>query len=72
MVRKTNNYYNSNYLISPLSIGYAIKILETGAEGKTKEELATIINNYELPKVRNIDKKISIANAVFVNTVNFF
>ena len=70
MVRRTNNYYNSNYLISPLALGYTVKILESGSNGKTKQELTELINsNYSLPKVRNIDKKISIANAVFVNTV---
>ncbi len=68
IVRKTNNLYNNNYLVSPLSLGYAMKILEEGASGVTKQQLTDLLNNYPLPKVVNIDKKISIANALFINT----
>lgn len=68
MVRKTNNYYNSNYLISPLSMAYALKILEEGASGETKAQISNLIKDYQLPKIVNIDKKISIANALFINT----
>lgn len=68
MVRKTNNYYNGNYLISPLSLAYAIKMLEDGAYGETRGQFTTLIKDYNLPKIINIDKKISIANALFVNT----
>ena len=68
MVRKTNNYYNGNYLISPLSMAYALKILEEGASGETKAQITNLIKDYQLPRIINIDKKISIANALFINT----
>ena len=68
MVRKTNNYYNSNYLISPLSLAYMLKILEDGASGETRDQIANLTKNYNLSRIINIDKKISIANALFVNT----
>ncbi len=68
MVRKTNNYYNSNYLISPLSMAYALKILEEGASGETKAQISNLIKDYQLPRIINIEKKISIANALFINT----
>jgi len=68
MVRKTNDNYNSNYLISPLSLGYMLKMLEDGAYGNTRGQISEVIGNYTLPKIVNIDKKISIANAFFVNT----
>lgn len=69
MVRKTNNYYNDNYLISPLSIAYMLKVLEEGAGSETRGQFTTLIKNYDLPKIVNIDKKISIATALFINTV---
>jgi serpin B len=68
MVRKTNDYYNSNYLISPLSLGYALKILEEGSAGNTSTQLQNLIGNYEVPDAVNIDNTISIANALFILT----
>ena len=46
MVRRTNNYYNSNYLISPLALGYTVKILESGSNGKTRQELTELIESH--------------------------
>ncbi len=68
MVRKTNDYYNSNYLVSPLSLGYALKILEEGSAGNTSTQLQNLIGNYEVPDAVNIDNTISIANALFILT----
>ena len=57
---------NKNIIYSPLSIKYALKLLVEGADGNTKAEIEKIIENEGLTKYENIDKKISLANAVFI------
>lgn len=57
---------NGNIIYSPLSIKYALKLLLEGAEGNTKAEIEKIIENEGLTKYENIDKKLSLANAVFI------
>ena len=61
-----NNSNNKNYMISPLSIAYALSILEEGATDNTKDEIDKVLNNYSLPNVVNIKDKISLANALFI------
>ena len=57
---------NENIIYSPLSIKYALKLLVEGADGNTKAEIEKIIENEGLTKYENIDKKLSLANAVFI------
>ena len=55
-----------NMIYSPLSIKYALKMLEEGAEGNTKKQLNEIIGNLNLVRYDNIDKALSLANAVYI------
>ena len=55
-----------NIIYSPLSIKYALNMLNDGANGKTKEEITKVIGT-ELPtKYENIEKVLSLANSVFI------
>ena len=56
---KTNNVH------SPLSIKYALKMLEEGATGTTKEQIKTLVGTKELPKYK-VSENMSLANALFV------
>jgi len=55
-----------NMLYSPLSIEYALKMLEEGANNNTYDEIHKVIGNLELPKYENIDKNLSLANGLFI------
>jgi len=55
-----------NMLYSPLSIEYALKMLEEGADGKTYDEIHNVIGNLELPKYTDIKEKLSLANGLFI------
>ena len=68
IIRATNNYYNNNYLISPLDVGYSLKILEEGSSGKTKTQITKFLNNYNFTNMVNINNKVSMSNALFINT----
>ena len=57
---------NNNLVYSPLSIKYALSMLDEGAAGKTKEEIDKLISNIGLTKYENIDKVLSLANSVFI------
>lgn len=57
---------NENMIYSPLSIKYALKMLSEGANGKTKEEIDKLVGNISLTKYANVDDKISLANALFI------
>ncbi len=63
---ENENVKNENIIYSPLSIKYALKLLVEGASGNTKDEIEKIIENEGLTKYKNIDKKLSLANAVFI------
>ena len=67
IIHKVNNESNSNYLVSPLSIGYALSMLNEGADGITKEEIDKLLSNYQLLKINNVKDRIGIANALFIN-----
>lgn len=68
LIHEINKENNSiNYLISPLSIGYALSALNEGANGNTKIELENVLNNYTLNKNTNIKDIIGIANGVIIN-----
>ncbi len=54
-----------NMVYSPLSIKYALKMLEEGANGETKNQITKLIGNYTLPKYKN-SKNMSLANSFFI------
>lgn len=56
-----------NLIYSPLSIKYAMSMLNDGANGKTKEEIENILGkNTSLTKYENIEKVLSLANSIFI------
>jgi len=55
-----------NMLYSPLSIKYALKMLEEGANGNTYDEINKVVGNEELSKYTSIDKTLSLANGLFI------
>jgi len=55
-----------NMLYSPLSIKYALKMLEEGAAGNTLTEIKNTIGNSTLAKYESIDKILSFANGLFI------
>ncbi|ORX78042.1 hypothetical protein BCR32DRAFT_328678 [Anaeromyces robustus] len=55
-----------NMLYSPLSIEYALKMLQEGANGNTYSEINKIVGNEELPKYISLDKNLSLANGLFI------
>ena len=55
-----------NLVYSPLSIKYALSMLNEGAEGETKEEIDKLIKDLNLTKYNDIDKVLSLANAVYI------
>jgi len=67
IINETNKRYKNNYMISPLSIAYALSILEVGATDNTKKEIDKLLNNYNLINDPNIKDRISLANALFIN-----
>lgn len=79
-VNLTNNFdfkiinevkqYNDNYMISPLSIAYALDMLKQGANDNTRKQIEDVLENYDLPKTVNIKDRVSIANLLFVNEKN--
>ncbi|MBO4468623.1 MAG: hypothetical protein J5766_04920, partial [Clostridia bacterium] len=54
-----------NKIYSPLSIKYALKMLEDGANGSTKEQISRVLGKYKLTKYTS-NKNMSLANAFFV------
>lgn len=67
MIHAVNEKYKSNYMISPLSIGYALDMAKEGAQADTYEQIKTLLDDYKYPKVSNITNKVAIANAMFIN-----
>ena len=55
-----------NLIYSPLSVKYALSLLNDGAAGETKEQIETVLDGTELTKYENIEDKLSLANAVFI------
>ena len=67
IIKKANeSYKNNNYMISPLSIGYALTILDLGASDNTKKEIDGVLKEYKLPPIIKAGSNISIANALFI------
>ena len=55
-----------NMLYSPLSIEYALNMLQEGADENTFTEINKVIGNSKLPKYASIDKNLSLANGLFI------
>lgn len=55
-----------NIIYSPLSIKYALNLLSEGANQNTKKEIENVIGNLSLSNYKNIDRVLSLANAVYV------
>ncbi len=67
VINETNNLVkNKNYLISPLSMGYALSLLNEGADGNTKTEISNLLSDYKLPNMMNVKDRIGIANLLFI------
>ena len=70
VIKETNNLIkNQNYLVSPLSMGYALSLLNEGADGNTKTEIENVLNNYAFPSIINVKDRIGIANLLFVRDI---
>lgn len=54
-----------NIIYSPLSIKYALKMLEEGSNGETDEQIADIVGDYKAKKYEN-NANMSFANALFI------
>ena len=70
MINKANESNNENFMISPISIAYALEMLKQGASSNTKVQIEKALNNYSLPSIINIKDKISISNLLFINNDN--
>ena len=56
---------NVNKVYSPLSIKYALAMLQQGAKGQTKEQITNIIGDYKAKSYPN-NNHMSFANAMFI------
>ena len=63
-LKQENN--KKNMIYSPLSIKYALKMLQEGADGNTLTQIQNVIGNTELPKYQNIQDTLSLANGIFI------
>ena len=57
---------NKNKIYSPLSIKYALNMLNEGAEGNTKAQIENLLENVNLTRYNNINKVLSLANGVYI------
>lgn len=55
-----------NMIYSPLSIKYALKMLNEGANGDTKAQIEKVIGDLNLTQYDNIDDILSFANALYI------
>ena len=60
-----------NLIYSPLSIKYALKMLQEGADGNTLSQIEKVTENFSLTKYQNIDKNLSLANGLFIKDTFF-
>ena len=63
---KIENDDETNIVYSPLSIKYALTMLNDGVNGETKEQIAKVLGSYQAKSYQN-SANLSIANALFVN-----
>ena len=55
-----------NMIYSPLSIKYALQMLNQGANGNTKAQIESVIGDESLTKYEDIKDILSLANAVYI------
>lgn len=55
-----------NMIYSPLSIKYALKMLNEGANGNTRGQIENLIGESNLSNYKNIDKVLSFANGLYI------
>lgn len=55
-----------NMLYSPLSIKYALNMLDEGANGNTKKQIDKLIKDLDTTKYENIDEVLSLANGLYI------
>lgn len=55
-----------NMIYSPLSIKYALSMLNEGADGNTKVQIEKLLGNATLTKYDNKDKVLSLANSIYI------
>ena len=55
-----------NMIYSPVSIKYALKMLQEGASDNTYTQIEEIVGNSNLPTYRNIENTLSLANGIFI------
>jgi len=60
-----------NMIYSPLSIGYALKMLQEGANSNTLTEINNVIGDFDPSKYSNIDQVLSLANGIFIKNTYY-
>ncbi len=55
-----------NIIYSPLSIKYALKMLQEGASDNTYTQIEEIVGNSNLPTYSNIENTLSLANGISI------
>lgn len=55
-----------NMVYSPLSIKYALNMLNEGAGGNTKTQIENVLGDLNLTKYNTIDEVLSLANSVYI------
>ena len=63
VLKKTNEFNDDNYLISPYSMEVALSMLKDGANGDTKNQIERVIGN-STPSIKN--DSVHIANGIFI------
>ena len=63
---KLEDNNKQNMVYSPLSIKYALNLLNDGADGNTRTQIENVIGDLSLTKYNNIENVLSMANAVFI------
>lgn len=56
----------NNMIYSPLSIKYALNLLNEGANGNTKTQIEQVIRGIKLTQYKNIDNILSLANGIYI------
>jgi len=60
-----------NMIYSPLSILYALEMLQEGADGNTLAEISKVTGNAKLSKYTSIEKVLSLANGLHIKDSYF-
>jgi len=60
-----------NMLYSPLSIKYALNMLQKGAENNTYAEINEVIGNKKLNKYTNLNENVTLANGLFIRDIYY-